>query len=667
MMLNIVVKEYNEGISGGAVINGAEYEESLVFLEQAFSRYKSVAPASPDLAIAKEISDQFEALGQGAKNKKEPAEIRKMTKVIQSSLLNAFGVRIDILPDRRVSLEEGKKIYETNCAACHGAEGKGDGPLAAQLNPRPAVLADPRITGDAETEAYDNFQIVNVGIGGTAMKGWADDLSEMEIWNVAYYIRTFSNARVKLPDVPATGTAPAASAESAKKKTERAFAEIRGLLDRSLAAFKSQNAAAAEQAFDAYLAYETLESGLIAKDKSLGLRLESSFGRYRAEIKRGATPSLVEGIHDSIKKDLAEAQDVLTEKIGFAGLFVQSLSIIVREGFEAILVVAALIAFLVKSRNQDKLKSIYGGVLAGVAASFLTAYILHEILNVSVSSQELLEGWIMLVAVAVLFWVSYWLVSKIEARKWQSYITGKMRQAVSGGSAFTLGAVAFLSVYREGFETVLFYKALYTYAGENGDGIMPGFLVGGLCLAVVYYLIAKVGLRIPVRWFFTITSVFLYYMAFTFMGKGLHELQMGRVVSMTPALFIPQVSWLGIYPTWETFAGQGLLVAAYVFALLYTFGIKPEIESKTLKAETRDIQKDISMVHDLVEHISHHAKRCEIFLKDTRDQDLKELSEHLKEIDQKVHELSDHVRYVENQLLDEYDRLGRAIAEKGNP
>ncbi|MBI4389013.1 MAG: FTR1 family iron permease, partial [Nitrospinae bacterium] len=466
-----------------------------------------------------------------------------------------------------------------------------------------------------------------------------------------------------LPDIPATETA--AVPESAQKKTERAFAEIRGLLDRSLSTFKSQNfKTAAEQAFDAYLAYEAMESGLIAKDKSLGLRLESAFGRFRAEMKRGAPPSLVESIHESIKKDLAEAQDVLTEKIGFAGLFVQSFSIIVREGFEAILVVAALIAFLVKSRNQDKLKSIYGGVLAGIAASFLTAYILHELLNVSVSSQELLEGWIMLVAVAVLFWVSYWLVSKIEAQKWQSYITGKMQQAVSSGSVFTLGAVSFLSVYREGFETVLFYKALYTYAGENVSGIIPGFLVGSLCLAVVYYLITKAGLRIPVRWFFTITSVFLYFMAFTFMGKGLHELQMGQVLSMTPALFLPQVSWLGIYPTWETFAGQGLLVAAYVFALVYTFGIKPEIESKTLKAETRNLQKDISMVHDLVEHISHHAKRCEIFLKDTGDQDLKELSGHLKEIDQKVHELSDHVRYVENQLLDEYDRLGRSIAEK---
>ena len=331
-----------------------------------------------------------------------------------------------------------------------------------------------------------------------------------------------------------------------------------------------------------------------------------------------------------------------------------------REGFEAILIIAALIAFLVKSRNRDKLKSIYTGVILGIIGSFLTAYIVHEVLHLSIASQELMEGWIMLFAVVVLFWVSYWLVSKIEAEKWQSYITKKMKTAVSTGSAFALGGVAFLSVYREGFETVLFYKALYFYAGDGTQGIVPGFLAGCVILAVVFYLINKAGVKVPIKWFFAFTSVFLYFMAFTFMGKGLHELQMGQALSMTPAMFAPEISWLGMYPTWETVIGQGVLVLAYVFALVYTFGIKPEVQQRELKKETSQIQDDISVVHGLVEHISHHAKRCEIFLKDTKDQDLKELSGHLKEIDEKVHELFDHVSFVENKLHDGFEKLGRA-------
>jgi high-affinity iron transporter len=275
-----------------------------------------------------------------------------------------------------------------------------------------------------------------------------------------------------------------------------------------------------------------------------------------------------------------------------------------------------------------------------------------------------MEGVIMLVAVVVLFYVSYWLVSKIEATKWQSYITGKMQKAVTTGSAFTLSMVAFLSVYREGFETVLFYKALYLYAGDSTAGIIPGFLVGCAVLAVVYFLINQLGMRIPVKWFFVVTSVFLYYMAFMFMGKGLHELQMGGALSLTGASFAPEIPWLGMYPTWETFIGQMILVLAYVGALIYTFGIKQERAAHELKSEATQIQQNITVVHDLVEHISHHAKRCEIFLKDTGDQDLKELSEHLKEIDSKVHELFDQVNYFENRLTDEYDRLSQPIGAK---
>jgi high-affinity iron transporter len=170
-------------------------------------------------------------------------------------------------------------------------------------------------------------------------------------------------------------------------------------------------------------------------------------------------------------------------------------------------------------------------------------------------------------------------------------------------------------------------------------------------------------MRIPIKWFFGFTSVLLYYMAFTFMGKGIHELQMGEQISMTSADILPSLSWLGMYPTWETFIGQAVLFAAFVFALVYTFIIKAELGATQLKEETSQLQGNITQVHDLVEHISHHAKRCEVFLKDTPDQDLQELSGHLKEIDIKIHELFGHVKYVENQLQDEYEKLAKKAFE----
>jgi len=660
MMLNILPNEYEIAIKNGKVVNTAEYEESRIFLEQSFERYQTIVDYMPDTKNADKLKAKFKNLRADIQNKKDPSEIKISANAISSQLLRELGIEISKSPTRAINLQNGQRIFRANCSICHGLSGGGDGPLASKVEPSPAILSDPEITGNNHSTAYDNFQVISVGIANTMMMAWAEILPEEDLWDVTYYIRTFSNKNLELP-IAATALKTSETSGSAKQ----AIADVITVLNQSIKTYKAGEVEpSVELAFDAYLNYEGIETALATKNKELGLRLESSFGRLRAEIKRGADLSHVEKINQDIQSDLQEAQTTLEEKVGFTGLFLQSFSIIVREGFEAILIVAALIAFLVKSRNKEKVKIIYQGVIIGIGASFITAYIVHEVLNISMAKQELLEGWIMLAAVAVLFWVSYWLLTKIETQKWQSYITGKMTQAITTGNAFTLGMVAFLAVYREGFETVLFYKALYLYAGEVSNGIIPGFLVGCVFLVVMFYLINKIGVRVPIKWFFGFTSVLLYFMAFTFMGKGLHELQMAESLSLTAAEFAPEIHWLGMYPTWETFIGQAFLLIIFIAGVLYTFVIKPEVDSKDLLEETNHIQNDISLVHDLAEHISDHAQRCETYLKDTKDKDLKELSGHLKEIDSQVHELSDHVRSLEEKLIDGYERLGFAIMPK---
>ncbi len=660
MMLDILTKEYKLAIKNGTVVNPAEYEESRIFLEQSFERYQTIIGYMPNSKNAEALKTKFIGLRAAIKNKYDPSEITISANAISSQLLKELGIEISKLPTRAINIENGKTIFKANCTICHGLTGGGDGPLSSKIDPAPAVLSDPKVTGNEHSTAYDNFQVISVGVANTLMMAWSEILPEDDLWDVTYYIRTFSNKNLELPVVTTT-----IDTDGTSGSTKQAIADIVRVLNLSIKAFKADEVEkSAEMAFDAYLSYETIETGLVTKDKELGLRLESSFGRLRAEIKRGADLDHVAKINQNIQTDLQEAQKILELKVGFTGLFLQSFSIIVREGFEAILIVAALIAFLVKSRNKEKVKIVYQGVTLGIIASFLTAYIIHEVLNISMAKQELLEGWIMLVAVVVLFWVSYWLLTKIETQKWQSYITGKMTQAITTGNVFALGMVAFLAVYREGFETVLFYKALYLYAGEISNGIIPGFLVGCVFLAVMFFLINKIGVKVPIKWFFGFTSVLLYFMAFTFMGKGIHELQMGEAVSLTAAEFAPEISWLGMYPTWETFIAQSLLLIIFLVGVIYTFVIKPEVDSKDLLEETSHIQNDIGFVHDLAEHISDHAQRCELFLKDTKDKDLQELSGHLKEIDSQVHELSDHVRSLEEKLIDGYERLGFAIMPK---
>ena len=182
----------------------------------------------------------------------------------------------------------------------------------------------------------------------------------------------------------------------------------------------------------------------------------------------------------------------------------------------------------------------------------------------------------MVLATAVLFYVSYWLLSKMEVVKWNHFVKSKVQDALDSGSALALASAAFLAVYREGFETVLFYKALFV-AGSGG-GAMPvlaGILAGSVVLVAVYIGINRFGVRLPLKPFFAFTSAFLYYMAFVFAGKGIAELQEGGIIGTTILPWAPRIPPLGIYPTAESLGAQGLLLLLALVALGWNFVIEP--------------------------------------------------------------------------------------------
>jgi high-affinity iron transporter len=177
----------------------------------------------------------------------------------------------------------------------------------------------------------------------------------------------------------------------------------------------------------------------------------------------------------------------------------------------------------------------------------------------------------MLVAVAVLFSVSYWLISRVEAAKWQQFIRAKVTNALDHGGGKALALVSFLAVYREGAETALFYQALFNEGPHVGLPISLGIIAGFALLAVIFTLFYRYGVRIPMRPFFTVTSVLLYYMAFVFAGTGIRELQEGNLVRITLVRGVPHIDAMGIYPSVETLLVQAVLVALFVFMLIKTF------------------------------------------------------------------------------------------------
>lgn len=311
-----------------------------------------------------------------------------------------------------------------------------------------------------------------------------------------------------------------------------------------------------------------MEAAIGMRDATLKAELESLFGRVIGLVSRGAPSEEVGAAWTDLRKRMEETAQLQTDaRGGFLSALIQSFLILVREGFEAILVVTALITYLRRSGEEDKVRVIYYGSGWAVAASFLTAYLMTSVIEVSGSSREALEGVTMLIASAVLFYVSYWLISKREADRWQEYVRGQIDRALSGGKLFTLGFAAFLAVYREGAETVLFYQALFTQTDEQTVAIVIGFVTAMVALAVIYWVMRTASFKIPMRVFFSSTAVFLYFLAVTFAGTGILELQEARWVSITPLDWMPRVTWLGLFPTAESVAAQLVLVVPLMVAV----------------------------------------------------------------------------------------------------
>lgn len=311
-----------------------------------------------------------------------------------------------------------------------------------------------------------------------------------------------------------------------------------------------------------------MELAIGMHDPALKSELESLFAGVIGKASMGASTQEVViawgALYSALQK-VVEGQP--SGSGGFWALLVQAFLILVREGFEAILVVTALAAYLRKTGAGDKLKVIYHGVGWAIIASVVSAWLLTAVVNLSGAAQEALEGGTMLLAAGVLFYVSYWLFAKREAERWQQYVQGRVDRALSRGSLFTLGFAAFLAVYREGAETVLFYQALAGQANGVHAPLMIGFLGAVLALGAIFRVMRSASLRLPLGRFFTVTAAMLYYMAISFAGNGVLELQGAGWISTTPLSGVPRLQWIGLYPTMEGVGIQLLLVVPGMLAL----------------------------------------------------------------------------------------------------
>jgi high-affinity iron transporter len=350
--------------------------------------------------------------------------------------------------------------------------------------------------------------------------------------------------------------------------TAAVFAAVRHQIDSALTKHSDKIAV------DAYMTFEQVETSIRAKNPGLASELEGNFGWLRTRaVKSDAAERHT--IRERLLAGLERAERVVADRPSGMNLFVASFFLLVREGFEAILIIAALMTFLAKAGASDRRREVARGAWLAVAASLLTWVLVELLFEVTPGGRELIEGATMLLAAAVLFYVSYWLLSKIEAAKWTAFVRGKMQSALSSGSGVALSAVAFLAVYREGFETILFYKALFSSAGASGVPVVAGIAVGAVGLVAIYFLINQLGLHVAMKPFFAVTGLMLYYMAFVFAGKGIAELQGAGLIPLTVIDGAPRIPVLGIYPTIESLLIQGVLLVLAIVALIWALKPKP--------------------------------------------------------------------------------------------
>ena len=600
---SLAAQEYALGVRDGKVIAPPEVEEARLFFAEA-RRTAALLPAD----AARPAMAEIDTLLQLVERTQSPDSVSARARRLAESLATRYGVSLQETPASAPPLALGSEVYATECASCHGPLGRGDGPAAAGLNPPPSDLTDFRFLADATP--LDFYRRVTIGVAGTAMPAYESRLTTDERWAVAVYtgtlrypaprgdvppdLRDFTATASMSDNALAASLAPGADLASPDLRARIAavrgfqgeepegaevaqvFESVRRQLDSAMSlAGSGQGEAASAAAFDAYMTFEQVERGIRARQPRLADALEAGFAALRTRAAGGATSAELGSIHTRLLGDLENGERTIGGRLSPLNLFVQSFVLLLREGLEAILVVGALMAFLTKTGAGRRRRDIHVGVGAAIGASLLTALLLETIFQVSRARQETLEGMVMLVAAAMLFYVSYWLLSKMEVAKWNRFVRGRVQEAVSSGSALALASVAFLAVYREGFETVLFYKALFLAGAGSTVPVLLGMGCGAVALAVVYYAVNRWGVRIPLKPFFGFTSAFLYYMAFVFIGTGIAELQEGGVIGTTVLPWAPRLPALGIYPTAESLLAQAILLILLVVGLIWTFWLEP--------------------------------------------------------------------------------------------
>lgn len=598
-LLDYVGVDYPEAVEDGKVKNQDEFKEMVEFTTQVVALLKTL-PANPRQAS---LAADAERLAKMVEAKASAAEIAAAAGKLRWAVIGAY--KLSVAPKAAPDFRTGGRLYQSLCASCHGAEGKGDGPAGAKLEPVPSNFHDAQRM--AQRSAYGLYNTITLGVSGTGMASYKQ-LTEDERWALAFFIAGIpskENAtkgealwksgkdRLTFPDLRSVATVSAsdvskrfgadavavqayllAHPEALAQGTLSPIAFSLATLDQALAAYRKGERAPAQQlAITAYLeGFELAEAGLQNVDPQLMRDTERAMMELRAQMTRGAPLEAVEKQYAAAADLLKQAEERLAEtSLSPGATFASALLILLREGLEAILVLAAIIAFLVKTGRRDALPYVHAGWASAFVLGIVTWFAASRLISVSGANREITEGVTALIAVAILLYVGFWLHDKAHAQRWQHFIKEQVASALGKRTLWAMAAVSFLAVYRELFEIVLFYEALWAQVGAGGQSaLLGGIATAAVILLAVGWTIFKYSLRLPIGPFFTVTSVLLALLAVVFAGQGVAALQEAGKIPANVINFITAPA-LGIFPTVQSLGAQ-LVVLLIVIGGFYFAG-----------------------------------------------------------------------------------------------
>jgi len=585
-LLDYVAVDYAQAVGGGRVRNPTEYGEMVEFTAQIGKRVQALPsnPASPAL------SAQAEALSWLVASKANPDAVADKATVLRDAIVAAYRLRL--APRRAPPLARAPDLFVKHCAGCHGAQGRGDGPAAGRLDPPPADFHN-RARMDRRS-VYGLYNTITLGVDGTSMAAFRE-LSQADRWALAFHVGNLGvpadriaegaarwnsgEAREVFPDLVNVATLSASEvaarfgdATAPVQAYLRAHPEVlqpspldvarRKLVEARAAYARGAHAAAHDAAVEGYLdGYERVEMALANLDGALMRETEREMIELRAAIRRGEAPQDFAARVGRVEALLAKAEARLgAGELSGGAAFAASLVILLREGLEAIVILGALFAFVLRTGRRDALAWMHAGWMGALVLGGVTWLLARTVADVPGASRELTEGIAALLAAVMLLYVGYWLHGRPYDEAWTRFLRERAGEALGTRTLWVMASVSFLAVYRELLEIVLLYEALLAQAGPGVRGmVLAGAAAGAAGLAALGYALLRMGSRLPMGAFFSTASGLMAVLAVILAGRGIAAMQGAGLVTFT-RIGVEPFPLIGFYPSAESLAAQAVAI-----------------------------------------------------------------------------------------------------------